>query len=335
MPTNRACTRVLREGTGDVAVFVPFTRRWCVTRFFASLAASDVPLHRCRLTLYADTDDPALVTDLAAASEALPFAEIVLHYTAWKAPAEFAPTRERRGRHGAMRTASAGLIPEADYLLLLEDDTLIPPDSWAKLTAGMEGFEWDAGFDWVCGFEVGRWSCPCPGIWHLTETERRSARPGTGLEQVDATGFYLVLTTPELYRSRRWDYWDKDWGHDVSITWQMTLDGYKLGVDWSLRCVHMTEDGDLTCDTVVELVQRKPGHRPTPPVEAAPLMEFQATGPTLVVGGRPKRPPRDRRRYSLAHDVTHGGSLYPKGAIIGHETAVAMSAAGVIGATIT
>jgi hypothetical protein len=97
----------------------------------------------------------------------------------------------------------------------------------------------------------------------------------------------------------------------------------------------MTEAGDLTCDTVVELVQRKPGHRPTPPVEAAPLMEFQATGPTLVVGGRPKRPPRDRRRYSHAHAVTLGGVVYPRGTLIGHETAVAMSAAGVIGATIT
>ena len=330
MAMNRACTRILREGTGDIAVFVPFTRRWCVERFFASLGASDVPLERCRLTLYIDSDDASLLRHATAEAEALPFAEIVLHYTAWAPPAEFAPTRERRGRHGAMRSASAALIPDAKYLLLLEDDTLIPPDSWAKLTAGL-----DAGYDWVCGFEVGRWSCPCPGIWHISERERRSATPGTGLERVDATGLYLVLTTPELYRSRRWDFWDNAWGHDVSITYQMTLDGYKLGVDWSLTCIHMTQEGDLTCDMAEEICQRRQPHHPVPPVDAKPLMRFQKTGPVRVTERKRTTYVPDRRKYILGIDVTHDGLFYPKGTPISHDTAVAMSAAGVIKATIT
>jgi putrescine aminotransferase len=37
-----------------------------------------------------------------------------------------------------MRCASVGLIPDADYLLLLEDDTTVPANTWKRLKAGLE-----------------------------------------------------------------------------------------------------------------------------------------------------------------------------------------------------
>lgn len=326
---------MLRKGSGDIVVFAPFTRLWCVERFYAALAASDVPFHRCRYVAFVDSDDPALLDAVTAGALALPFAEVVVHCTAWEPPAEFCRSRERRGRHSAMRCASVGLIPDAKYLLLLEDDTLIPPNSWKRLRAGLS-----KGYDWVCGFEVGRWRCPCPGIWDMsTPGIRRSKDPGKGLEPCDATGVYLVLTTPDVYRALPWDVWDNNYGHDVSITWLLTQKGYKLGVDWSLECIHITEDGDLTCD-MWGPTQNPRGLPDFTPVlasypEAKPLDRFQESGPTRVaVSAEPGRK-FNSRVYALGKTVVMDGVTYLKGDLIDHETAVAMSAAGVIGAKIT
>ena len=208
-----------------------------------------------------------------------------------------------------MRCASVGLIPGSKYLLLLEDDTTVPANAWERLTAGL-----DAGYDWVCGYEVGRWDCPCPGLWRIGDKRIRSAEPGDGLEQVDATGLYLVLTTPELYRSVPWDVWDNSFGHDVSITWGFTKAGYRLGVDWTLECVHMTESKDWTCAMSGAYDRPVNPYQPVlnmwPGLE--PLTEFQAEGPKLCktpYGGRnydqpPRRlSPRKRRAMRRGEPV--------------------------------
>ena len=294
---KRACTRVLREGTGDIAIFVPFTRAWCVDRFFASLAESDVPFHRARFVAYIDHDDGELAQAVSDAALAIPFAEVVIHCSAWPPPAEYERTRERRGRHAAMRCASVGLVPEsAKYLLLLEDDTTVPAKTWKTLRADL-----GKGYDWVCGFEIGRWRCPCPGIWDMSAPGyRRSATPGKGLEDADATGVYLVLTTPDVYRALPWDVWDNNYGHDVSITWLLKKAGYRIGVDWSLECVHMTESGDLTCSMSEPTVNPRP-LPPFAPVlfahpDVVPFTEFQSCGPERVARKRPLTTGIDRER---------------------------------------
>ena len=337
MPMKQASTRLLRKGTGDIAVFVPFTRAWAVDRFFDSLAASDVPLERCRLVTFVDSDDGALLASVDRRSTALPFAEILSHCTAWPPPGERCRSRERRGRHAAMRSASVGLIPEADYLLLLEDDTTVPKNTWTLLSQDLA-----EGYDWVCGYEVGRWDCPVPGIWRIEGKNRiKSAEPGAGLERVDATGIYLVLTTPEVYRSRPWDVWDNAYGHDVSITYAMTLAGLKIGVDWRLECVHMTLERDWTVADCGSLTRTVGPHKPVlyswP--NTAPYTEFQSSGPRLIKQceiDAPKRMdnPTKERMYTLGIDVEFMGEHYPRGSVINKPTARAMSDAGIIKAKI-
>lgn len=308
---------------------MPFTREWCVTRFFDSFDESDIPFERVRLTVLVDSDSQALLEACEARALQTRCAEVVVHFTAWAPPEEFAKSRERRGRHSAMRTASVGLIPDADYLLLLEDDTLIPANSWERLSAGLA-----EGYDWVSGFEVGRWNCPCPGIWDMsTEGIRKSATPGDGLEPCDATGVYLVLTTPETYRSQKWDVWDNAYGHDVSITWLMSKAGKRLGVDWSLRCIHMTQKGDLTCDMWGPSQNRNPLPPFSPKAcNTVPLTSFPKQGPER---GEFQDTERVERQYRLGCDIIHDGRHYPKGTKVGHGLAVQMSEAGSIKARIT
>jgi hypothetical protein len=234
-----------------------------------------------------------------------------------------------------MRCASVALIPDADYLLLLEDDTTVPPNTWTRLKAAL-----DDGYEWVCGYEVGRWDCPCPGIWRIDKRRISSAEPGTGVEQVDATGIYLVLTTPELYRSAPWDVWDNSYGHDVSITYGYTRDGHKLGVDWTLECVHMTEERDWTVADAGPLTRSAHTYGPVlyswPKI--APLTEFQSCGPRLIKEKElhaPKRPTNTplegrERMFMIGKDIEYGGEYYARGSIVPRSVALSMFDAGLI-----
>jgi hypothetical protein len=121
---------------------------------------------------------------------------------------------------------------------------------WNDFSAALE-----QGYEWVCGFEVGRWGGNyCAGVWRFESRRGRlvamTPMPGRGVEPVDATGLYCTLTTCEVYRSVSWGLWDDALGHDVTITRGMSLAGRRLAVDWGCRCIHVTKDGDLTCDRV-------------------------------------------------------------------------------------
>jgi len=166
-----------------------------VERFFDAFMASDVPQERCRLIVYADSDSAAMYEALERRALETDCAEVMLHCSAWAPPRDHARVAIRRKRHAAMRSASVGLIPkDAALLLLLEDDTLIPETGWAKLADALETY------DWVSGWEVGRWSCPCPGIWRIGDGHAVTPEPGGGLEPVDATGLYFALTRPAAER---------------------------------------------------------------------------------------------------------------------------------------
>lgn len=300
-----------------------------------------MPFERCRIVTYVDSDDHAILNAVEKRLKELPFAAIVSHFSAWAPPGEFATGTTRRMRHAAMRCASVGLVPDTKYLLLLEDDTTVPENTWERLSDAVDNH----GYDWVSGFETGRWGCQCPGIWRVQAGKRvYTPTPSDGLEDCDATGIYLVLTTPEVYRSKPWDVWDNTYGHDVSIVYDMKRDGRRIGVDWSLECVHMTEKGDLYCKDWVALSRKITGFNPIlmshPNLE--PLTEFQPTGPRrrlpsprgkALPVNEPAPLPR-RKHYQLGVDVTFNGQLYPMGCRIPYELLVAMSEAGVVQAKV-
>jgi hypothetical protein len=240
---------IVRAGVAGLTLFAPFTRRWCVDRFFAALGSSDVPFAEASFVAYIDSNETDLAEAVADAALALPFAEVAVYFSGRETPAEFANVA-RRTRHGLVRTASVALVPKTGRLLLLEDDTLVPADVYARLSAALE-----QGYEWVCGFEVGRWGGNyCAGVWRFESRRGRlvamTPMPGRGVEPVDATGLYCTLTTCEVYRSVSWGLWDDALGHDVTITRGMSLAGRRLAVDWGCRCIHVTKDGDLTCDRV-------------------------------------------------------------------------------------
>lgn len=300
-----------RRKKARYVVLAPFSRWYPIARFFESLAASDVPFADCEFVGYVDHDEREMADAVARLASELPFARVTVHFTGLPPVNIGKDTTAQRKRQAMMRAHTFDFIrDDADLLLLLEDDTTVPADTWRKLTAMLAD-----GYDWASGFEVGRWAIPCAGIWRIEPKLREAMMPKDGVEDCDATGVYLVLTTPAVYKARPWDVYDNRWGQDVTVTHLLKQDGYRMGVDWSLECVHMGPDRDWLCSEVVPHRSKMPPMNPH---------HFSV----------PEPPPADRREYCLAVDVNYAGKTWVRGTKVSHDTARLMSLAGAIKAVI-
>ena len=220
----------------SLTVFCPFTRAWAVGPFFDALAASDVP--RGVFVAYVDSDTASLARAVTERATALGFT-VRDHITGMTPPRERS-RHERRRRHLLMRAASRALVGDGP-LLLLEDDTLIPPDTFAHLS------EARGRCDWATGAEVGRWDRRPVGAWHIEAQGRlatvTSLMPSPEPEAIDAGGFYCALTTGAVYRTLDFSRWNGPMPLDIAATWGLTLAGHRLMIDWRVPCDHLMPDG--------------------------------------------------------------------------------------------
>lgn len=316
---------VCRSGA-PLTVFCPFTRPWAVKPFFEALKASDVPIEDAAFVAYVDSDDAALYAAVEEMALALPFRSVLIRFSGWAPPGEKADVKTRRRRQAIMRHTSQMLVGDGE-VLLLEDDTLIPPDAYSKLTKSR------GTYDWVIGTAVGRWGKRAIGAWHISMrdgvpiameslmvTDKRRHR-----ERVDATGFYCVLTSAEVYRLLDLTTWTNEMAYDVYTTWQLTLAGRTLGIDWTVPCVHTTESERLTVDMAESYRRDLAGVDCTSVVTIGDIDTEPVVEP-------PKRQPVRPLNYPvpLALDVTYNGVLYPKGTLIDRPTAVGMKRVGLL-----
>lgn len=232
-------------GAVDLTVVVPFTRLWAVAPFFDALEASDVPIERSAIIAYCDTEDDAVLQ--AVSERCQSFRTRLLHFTAWEPPGEREKAHRRRIRHTAMRLGLRGLMPKTGRVLMLEDDTIVPADVYARLTRLLE-----AGADIAIGLQVGRWASPVNGVWSITPDTRnrgllvaRALDRTTGIQRVDAAGFYCMLCEAETYRQLDFRVWNDSLGHDVSVTYRATQAGMSIVLDWECGCGHLTPTGRI------------------------------------------------------------------------------------------
>jgi len=306
------------RGIGLV-VFCPFTRLWAVEPFFAALAASDVPLEDAIFVGYVDSDSTILLEAVEQAALDLPFAGVMTYFSNWMPPAETKNSASRRIRHGIMRETSKTLVGDGE-VLLLEDDTLIPPDTFAHLSESRQDG------DWVIGSEVGRWGKRPVGVWKVTEKKGKPYRldsmmPKKGVESADATGLYCVLTDAAIYKSIDFGTWNNAMGHDVYVTWLLKKAGKKLLVDWRVPCIHITMNGSITIDDAAEY-SRKLDSLDTETLATIVDMHNPAEMAPVV--------------KSISYPVTLGvtvnldGRMYPKGTRVDRKTALKMKTAGLL-----
>lgn len=215
-PVSSVVTPRVTNIKGDeLEILLPVTRPWAVDRVCRALALSDVPRGRLILILDApgcESWGPAL--------EEIGFS-VETYETYETEPPD--GRLERRARHRAMRRLSQTLVGDG-HLLLLEDDTLVPPDVFSKLES-TEGS--------VTGVQVSRHDLQAQ-IYGIQGFKNRS-----GVEPIVSCGHFCMLTTGKDYKAA--GIVDSDQPVDEAHTSQIR----PLSVDWSVVCGHLNENGSV------------------------------------------------------------------------------------------
>jgi hypothetical protein len=196
-----------------LTVLLPVTRAWSREAVCAAIAASDIPRGRVILVL----DAPGC----EAWSEALASLGFAVSLFETGNPDPPTDRLRRRVRHAAMRDLTLRLIPDGE-LLILDDDTLVPVDVYARLSA--------AG-PHATGIQVSRWGNDLCGVYRGD----RPLREGMGVEAIDYCGHYCLLTTGAMYRATA--------VHGPSECYMQPIPG--LVADWGCVCGHLTDRGVL------------------------------------------------------------------------------------------
>lgn len=199
-----------------LTVLLPVIRSWTCDAVCEALANSDIPRpSRVVLILDAPGCDEWIVK----------LARIGFGVNPHKTDNPYPPEGrvERRSRWRAMRKYSQQLVPDGP-LLCVEDDVLVCPDFYARLSAiGPH----------ATGVVVGRHGGRTPVIYPL------KPRMGSGVQEIWGCGYNCLLTTGEAYRGAVLG--DGPEPADVEHTSQIR----PLRVDWGCICGHMTESGVL------------------------------------------------------------------------------------------
>ena len=197
-------------------LLMPISRDWTREQVIAAIAASDIPRYRALLVF----DGP----DCGWHRWLCDFHRLGVaatgHFTGNMDPI---PNDRiaRRVRHNAMRESTVAVVPDGP-LLILDDDTLVPRDVYARLSA--------AG-PHATAIQVSRWGNDRCGVYRDGE----ALRSGHGVEPIDYCGHYCLLTTGEMYR--------KTALHTPEQCYMQPIEGLKA--DWDCVCGHLTEEGAL------------------------------------------------------------------------------------------
>lgn len=209
-------------------LLLPVTRTWSLPAVCEAIAASDIPRHECILIVDApgcDAWKPSL--------ESIGFT-VREHKTGGAVPPE--GRYERRGRHLAMRRLSQKLVSGNRLMLCIEDDTLVPPDVWSRLSAVLE-----SGYEAASGLQRGRHGDASCGVWkrHPISGFLRTFRPYT-IASADACGHYCLMTTASAYAAapiKPQPSEPIDIAHTKSLA--------PIGIDPAVFCGHLLPDGTV------------------------------------------------------------------------------------------
>ena len=153
----------------------------------------------------------------------------------------------RRKRIGDIHKEIAGYLSESsEFILLVEDDTVIPPHTIDTLMHTMLNRR-NVGF--VSGVELGRWGFTHIGAWlvdNLEDPQEIVSIANTGgLVKVSAAGFYCCLTRRVNYIRGDFNPFDKILGPDFSYGLNLKREGFSNYVNFDVKCVHKTAKEDI------------------------------------------------------------------------------------------
>ena len=213
-------------------LFLPVTRPWAVERVVEALNASDIRSHCDNVLLYIDAPDCWVWFDALIDSGWA----VTTVTTGRGEPPE--GRIERRVRHLAMRLESQKLLRGYDRVLLVEDDTLVPSDVWARLSALL-----DCGCTAASGLQYSRDGQRIPGVWRVNY-EAGVYDPiwpsANNIGSISSCGHYCLMTTGEAYARAPIDPRPNE-----PIDRAHTKHLAPIGVDFECLCGHLLPDGGV------------------------------------------------------------------------------------------
>lgn len=208
-------------------MFLPVTRLWAIEPVVEALDASDTPRSivllldapGCEGWVDAFRKRGWAVLSIATGQEAPPIRRI-----------------ERRVRHLTMRRRSQELLRDYDRVLCVEDDTIVPPDVWTRLSVLL-----DSGYKAATGVQYTKDGQRIPGVWWL-DAALELYEPVWGaageIGEVDACGHYCLMTSGKIYADTPIEPRE-----DEPIDRAHTRLFAPIAVDFGCVCGHLREDG--------------------------------------------------------------------------------------------
>lgn len=170
---------------------------------------------------------------------------------------------ERRQRIANIHNELKQYIPECEFVLLTEDDTLLPALAYKNLRS-IYNYYPRAGM--VTGVQTGRWGYKMLGLWHIDNVYNprkiESAKIQTGDKKIDASGFYCMLTRRETYIQPKHIIYSTILGPDFAYGMYLRQEGYTNYVCYNVHTVHINKKEILTpqqADTVIRFTRTDEG----------------------------------------------------------------------------
>jgi hypothetical protein len=241
-----------------VTIILPASRSEHLLRVFASLEMMNCDRERTRLLVFVD-GTPELFLMARDLTEQTKFdRRLCVHGQIPGQRRDFSINTRRR-RIAAIHNAIRPLVEPCDYVFLIEDDGIQPPDALSRLLMAHLARP-HAGF--IEGVELGRWGIPHVGAWLADDvyepTKLESAMPGRDVEEIDAGGLYCCLTRYERYARHEFKPYEGDaFGPDVEWGLSLRQEGYRNYIDWTVSVEHCKPDGTSVHPQATAPVQMK------------------------------------------------------------------------------
>jgi hypothetical protein len=242
-------------------IILPISRDQHLLKVFASLELLECDRERTSLLAFVDGEADLFLTARNLVEQSK-FGERLCVQGDVPGPRREFSINTRRRRIAAIHNEIHELIKPCDYVFLIEDDGVLPPDALSRLLTDYLAHPY-AGF--IEGVELGRWGIPYVGAWraddvydmqrlesvlpHTAEVVDGAMRPvgvvpDRVVEEIDAGGLYAALTKYEHYLRHEFrPYEGCTFGPDIEWGIALRQEGYRNYLDWSVAVEHCRPDG--------------------------------------------------------------------------------------------
>lgn len=225
-------------------IILPVSRPFFLNKVFAALEFMNCDAENTNLIVYVDGDH--MLYEKALHKTMNSKFKIKKCLFRAKGPANVSSIRRRRKRISDIHNEIKEQIPECDFVLSVEDDTVIPASGLEKLLKDHIKFP-HAGI--ISAVELGRWGFLHVGAFNVDDvyvpTVVKSVPLLHGVQEVDATGLYCCLVRFVIYRNHNFEPFEDVLGPDFNFGLQLRKEGYKNYIDYDIHCHHLTQKGAI------------------------------------------------------------------------------------------